>query len=115
MNSASNLRIVRFACLNLLLFTTLFTVHATAQNAAEAAKITATLPADARTVIDRLTTLRELPDGAWKTHAGDLAHGEAVNLDESDWQPVALKSKMATDAVWFRQNYQVPATLGATT
>jgi alpha-mannosidase len=50
------------------------------------------LPADTRdtrVVIDRLSSLRELPDGAWKLHAGDLAHGEAVNLDESGWQPIA--------------------------
>jgi alpha-mannosidase len=56
--------------------------------------------------------LRELPDGAWKLHAGDLAHGEAVGLDESGWQPIALKSKAPKEALWFRQSYQVPATLG---
>jgi alpha-mannosidase len=112
MNSASNLRFVRFASLCLFVFAALTASHAAAQNAAEAAKITATLPAEARAVIDRLTTLRELPDGLWKMHAGNLAHGEAVTLDESDWQPIALKSKMANDAFWFRQSYQVPATLG---
>jgi alpha-mannosidase len=85
--------------------------RATAQSAAEAAKIAATLPADAQAVIDRLSSLRELPDGVWKLHAGDLAHGEAVNLDESDWQPIAVKSKAPNDALWFRQNWQVPETL----
>ena len=30
----------------------------------------------------------ELPDGAWKMHTGDLAHGEAANLDESGWQAI---------------------------
>ena len=50
-----------------------------AQSAADAAKIAATLPADSRAVIDRLSTLRELPDAPWKMHAGDLAHGEAVD------------------------------------
>ena len=29
-------------------------------------------------------------------------HGEAVNLDESEWQPIA-KGKAPKDAVWFRQ------------
>ena len=40
-------------------------------------------------VIGRLSRLQSLPDGAWKMHAGDLAHGEAVDLDESGWQPIA--------------------------
>jgi alpha-mannosidase len=112
MTSAFPLRFVRFACLGLLAAATLFATRATAQNATDTAKITATLPADGRAVLSRLTTLHELPDGVWKLHAGDLAHGEAVTLDESDWQPIALKSKTANAAVWFRQSYLVPATLG---
>ena len=31
-----------------------------------------------RAAIDRLAELRELPDGQWKMHPGDLAHGEAA-------------------------------------
>ena len=114
MNLVSNLRFARFACfacLGLLAAATLFAVRATAQNAADTAKITATLPVEARAVIDRLSTLRELPEGVWKMHAGDLAHGEAVSLDESDWQPVKLRDRVANEAVWFRQSYQIPATL----
>jgi alpha-mannosidase len=112
MNSALKLRFVRFACLFVLAVTTFFAGRVAAQSAAEAAKIADPLPADARAVIDRLSMLRELPDGAWKTHPGDLAHGEAVTLDESSWQPIALKSKAPKEALWFRQSYQVPATLG---
>ena len=82
-----------------------------AQSAADAAKIAASLQPESRAVLVRLDGLRELPDGAWKLHAGDLAHGEAVNLDESSWQPIAAGSKAPNDAVWFRQSYQVPATL----
>src|SRR5580658_10887628 len=63
------------------------------------------------TVMGRLSGLQSLPDGAWKTHAGDAAHGEAVNLDEADWQPVAKDGKVGTDAVWLRQTYRVPALL----
>jgi alpha-mannosidase len=111
MNSALKLRFVRFACL-FVFVATLFTSRVLGQSAAEAAKIAAPLPADARAVLDRLSMLRELPDGAWKLHAGDLAHGEAVTLDESGWQPIALKSKAPKEALWFRQSYQVPATLG---
>jgi alpha-mannosidase len=110
MNSALKLRFARFACL-FVFAATLFASRVLGQSAAEAAKIAAPLPADARAVIDRLSLLRELPDGAWKLHAGDLAHGEAVGLDESGWQPIALKSKAPKEALWFRQSYQVPATL----
>ena len=111
MHSALKLRFVRFACL-FVFVATLFTSRLLGQSAAEAAKIAAPLPADARAVLDRLSLLRELPDGAWKLHAGDLAHGETVGLDESGWQPIALKSKAPKEALWFRQSYQVPATLG---
>ncbi|HEY1255921.1 MAG TPA: glycoside hydrolase family 38 C-terminal domain-containing protein [Terracidiphilus sp.] len=112
MNSASPLRFVHFFSLGLLAASTLFATRATAQNATEAAKIETMLPTDARAVIDRLTMLRELSDGIWKMHGSDLAHGEAVTLDDSDWQPIALKSTTTNDAVWFRQSYVVPATLG---
>jgi alpha-mannosidase len=105
------LRTAHFASLALLAAVTLLSGRATAQTAAQAVQIAATLPAESRVVIERLSGLRELPDGAWKLHAGDLAHGEAVNLDESDWQPIANGSKAPKDAVWFRQTYQIPATL----
>jgi alpha-mannosidase len=110
MNSVLKLRFVRFACFACLAGL-LFAGWATAQTAAQAAQIAASLPSASQAVIDRLSSLRELPDGAWKLHAGDLAHGEAVNLDESGWQPIANGSKAAKDAVWFRQAYQIPATM----
>ncbi len=62
-------------------------------------------------VMGKLSSLQSLPDGAWKTHAGDVAHGEAINLDESDWQPVAKDGKVGTDAIWLRQTYRVPTDL----
>jgi alpha-mannosidase len=107
MNCVLKLRFVRFSCLVLLAGALLCTGRATAQSAAEAAKIAASLPA----VIDRLSALHELPDGGWKLHAGDLAHGEALNLDESSWQPIAKGGKAPTEAVWFRQTFQIPDTL----
>ena len=82
-----------------------------AQRNTEFAKATALLPSDAQTVVDRLGSLHELPDGAWKMHGGDLAHGEDANLDESSWQTIDLGAKAPNDAVWFRQSYQVPDTL----
>jgi alpha-mannosidase len=82
-----------------------------AKLAAEAAKTAAALPPASRTVIERLSNLRVLPDGVWKMHSGDLAHGEAVNLDEAGWQTIEPETDAPNDAVWFRQTYEVPATL----
>ena len=71
----------------------------------------------AEAVIARLKTLRFLPDGQWKMHAGDLAHGEALKLDESDWTVVPTATmekpvgKLSHDALWFRQRVVVPKTL----
>ena len=84
---------------------------AQAQNVALRAKIEATLPAPAQAVMTRLATLSELPDGAWKMHSGDMAHGEAIGLDESGWQPIAKEDKAPNDAEWFRQTIVVPPTL----
>jgi alpha-mannosidase len=75
------------------------------------------LDASAQAVIARLGTLKELPDGQWKMHAGDLAHGEALKLNESDWTAVAPATmetpvgKLSNDALWFRQRVVVPKTL----
>ena len=82
-----------------------------ARVAAEVAKVAAALPPESRAVITRLSVLSHLPDGAWKMHGGDLAHGEAVGLDESDWTAITPVAKAPNDAVWFRQTYTVPDTL----
>jgi alpha-mannosidase len=111
MNVTLKLRFVHFVSLVVIAGTTLLGGRAVAQSAADAAKIAASLPADTHAVIDRLSSLRELPDAAWKMHSGDLPHGEALNLDESAWQPISMGSLAPKDAVWFRQTYQVPATL----
>jgi alpha-mannosidase len=96
----------------------LVTGRASAQSAVEAdkqvkvvARTVAGLPPEASAVMERMGTLHELPDGAWKLHAGDLAHGEAVNLDESSWKAIANRDKAPNEAVWFRQTYTVPETL----
>jgi alpha-mannosidase len=83
-----------------------------AQSAAEAARIAANLTPESQAVIARLSSLPRLPDGTWKMHAGDVAHGEAVHLDEVNWQVIAPNTHAPNEAVWFRQTYEVPATLG---
>ena len=100
--------------------TALLTARATAQTAVEAAKVAkeidrvaSNLPPESRTVITRLTLLRQLPDGPWKMHSGDLAHGEAADLDESGWQSFTIPGKVSNEGVWFRQTYTVPESLGS--
>jgi len=44
-------------------------------------------------------------------HAGDLAHGEALDLDDSTWPIVRAKAEAGTDAVWYRRIITVPTTL----
>ena len=100
-----------FVCLLALSGVVLFADRLAAQNAGEAGKIAAALQPESRAVIERLSGLSQLPDGVWKMHAGDLAHGEAVNLDESGWDAIQKGTKAPNEAVWFRQTYQVPATL----
>jgi alpha-mannosidase len=90
----------------------LFAGRATAQRGPnDDATAAALLQPEARAVVERLATLRALPGGAWKMHEGDLAHGEAVTVDESTWQTAAMGTKTSSDAVWFRHTYEIPATL----
>ncbi|MGD0939140.1 MAG: glycoside hydrolase family 38 C-terminal domain-containing protein [Terracidiphilus sp.] len=110
MNFPSKSHLACLVCVAAFIGTALLAGRAAAQSTAEAAKIAAVLPSDAQAVIDRLSSLHELPDGTWKMQAGDVPHGEAVNLDESKWQPIS-KGTAPKDAVWFRQAFEVPATL----
>jgi alpha-mannosidase len=102
----SSLRLV-VLCLGILIVA----AASSAQPPTDYKKATAMLPPDAQTVVNRLGSFRELPDGVWKTHSGDLPHGEDVDLDDSSWQSVASNAKAPNEAVWFRQTYQVPETL----
>jgi alpha-mannosidase len=86
-------------------------MHARAQSAEEAATISKTLSNQSQTVIQRLSSLDNLPADGWKMHAGDLPHGEAVDLDDSSWPTVAAKSVAGTDAVWYRRSITVPPSL----
>jgi alpha-mannosidase len=58
-----------------------------------------------------LETLKELPAGEWRFHAGDIPHGEATTLDDSAWPLVAPNSTAPKDAVWYRRVIEVPKTL----
>ena len=103
------------ACFVALAAIALFAVGAQAQTAEEAAKIVANLKPESQAVIARLSAISNLPDGTWKMHSGDLAHGEAISLDENSWQAIAPRGEAPNDAVWFRQTYTVPTRSAATT
>jgi len=107
-------RRLRFGLSVVGIFLTLTSVRGVAQDPGTGpavAKAIATLPGSSQTVIARLAALNSLPEGTWRMHAGDLAHGEAVGLDDSAWKTIAVKDKASEEAVWFRQTITVPPTL----
>ena len=89
----------------------LLATAALAQSAEEAARIAGKLSTNSQAVIQRLSALDTLPADGWKTHTGDLAHGEAVDLDDSSWPVVHAGAQVGTDAIWFRRAITVPPTL----
>jgi alpha-mannosidase len=107
----SHFALVPALALFVVLGAQLFARYSWAQSADEAAKIAANLKPESQSVIARLSALSNLPDGTWKMHSGDLAHGEDLKLDESSWQPIAPGNQASNDAVWFRQTYTVPERL----
>jgi len=84
---------------------------ATAQRNSDMTRATALLKPDEQTVLNKLGSLRELPSGTWKMHAGDVAHGEDTKLDDSSWPTLAVGQKAPNDAIWLRQTIEVPPTL----
>ena len=67
-------------------------------------------PASER-VVKRLAMLGELPLTGWRYHAGDVAHGEEIALDDSQWQSTPGDVQLGSDAAWFRRTVEVPKTL----
>ena len=84
---------------------------AKSQSAAQVAHIIQPLSPDSQKVIERLSTFDDLPAAEWRYHAGDLAHGEAVNLDDSGWPLVKARSEAPNEAVWYRRTIEVPQNL----
>src|SRR5258708_5857909 len=59
----------------------------------------------------QLTALTRIASEEWRYHAGDLAHAEAVGLDDRSWAAVKKGAVAPEDAVWYRRWIEVPATL----
>jgi len=80
------------------------------QQTADALK---TLSGKAQEVIGRLSKLNSIPINDWRFHMGALAHGEAVDLDDSSWRAIQAPFQSDTkDTVWFRTWVVVPRTVG---
>jgi alpha-mannosidase len=84
---------------------------AQAQHKHPASQIPATLSPQSQKVVERLGTFNNLPAEEWHYHVGDIAHGEAVNLDDSSWPLVKARSTAPNEAVWYRHLVEVPKTL----
>ena len=69
------------------------------------------LPTDAQTVLKRLDALNELKADQWRYHEGDVAHGEATDLDDSSWKQVGPKTEVPAGAAWFRHTVEIPKTM----
>ena len=83
----------------------------TAQVSAQVSQLTKSLPANAQQVLERLSGLNELPSGQWRVHAGDIPHGENIDLDDSSWPIAPPRSHAPKEAVWYRQWITVPMSL----
>jgi alpha-mannosidase len=99
----------------LVLFAFLFTAgdgaRVNAQTAEQAGQVVKSLSANSQAVVERMSQLNRLPADEWRFHAGDIAHGESTDLDDSPWQLVKPRMEAPQDAVWFRRWLEVPQTL----
>jgi alpha-mannosidase len=84
---------------------------AQAQSAEQAGHIVKSLNSGSQAVVARLSELDQLPADEWRYHAGDLAHGEATDLDDSSWEVVKARRQGSQEAEWFRRWVEVPQTL----
>lgn len=69
------------------------------------------LPVFAQDVVSSLEKLNQLPDGQWRYHDADVAHGESPELNDTDWPVAKPGPGYSRDALWFRQWIVVPKSL----
>jgi alpha-mannosidase len=70
------------------------------------------LSSSTQEAIAQLAALNQLPAAEWRYHVGDVAHGEAVDLDDKNWEVVKGDSYAPNEALWYRRWIEVPKTLG---
>jgi alpha-mannosidase len=78
---------------------------------AQSSKAANQLSSSTQEAIAQLAALNQLPAAEWRYHVGDVAHGEAIDLDDKNWDVVKGESHAPTEAVWYRRWIEVPKTL----
>jgi alpha-mannosidase len=68
------------------------------------------LPPATRSVIERLGELNRFEANDWRYHLGDVPHGEAVDLNDADWQAATPSGDAPKEAVWYRRWIEIPKT-----
>ncbi len=68
-------------------------------------------PSPSLVILTRLENISTLPLVDWRFHSGDIANGQAADLDDSAWRPFRLGDKWNTGPAWFRTMVQVPSHL----
>lgn len=114
---------ITISVLDVCLFSVACLGHSIAQQTARAkeanefageqtAAALSTLPSNCRRVIDVLSKLNSIPASNWRMHVGDLAHGESMTLNDSNWPIIHVPYQTnATDVVWLRAWIEIPKSL----
>ncbi|MGA7852383.1 MAG: glycoside hydrolase family 38 C-terminal domain-containing protein [Candidatus Acidiferrales bacterium] len=82
-----------------------------ARSQSDADKAVKSLSAPTQATVKELSSLVNLPAEEWRFHPGDVAHGEATDLDDSSWQTVKKDTRAPTEAVWYRRRIEIPKML----
>jgi len=82
-----------------------------AQSDEQVAQVVKGLDNGSKAAAGRLSQLNHLPANEWRFHAGDMAHGESPELDDSSWQVVKAPAEGSMEAEWFRRWIEVPQDL----
>ncbi len=70
-----------------------------------------TAPDAVKNTVGTLRSLMNLPAEEWKFHVGDVARGEATDLDDSNWEIRKGGTQAPSDSVWYRRWIEVPKNL----
>lgn len=77
-------------------------------NAQESEPALQQLSPPTQSVIKGLSRLDRLPAPQWRVHLADMPHGEALELNDSNWDLATLPSQGAREAIWYRAWVEVP-------
>jgi alpha-mannosidase len=81
-----------------------------AQGRQEVQQVAKNLSPAAQATVERLGQLNAFDADDWHYHVGDLAHGEAADLNDASWQVVKPGAEAPAGAAWYRRVIEVPKT-----